>query len=68
MGPESRRRVVDLDYVMARLAELYPEPVARVWRESHNAHLGARPVDVLGLRGAGPVIAALDAEAGGAYA
>jgi hypothetical protein len=68
MSPESRRRVVDLDYVMARLLEIYPERVAHIWLESHNAHLGARPIDVLRERGAGPVVAAIDAEAQGAFA
>lgn len=67
MSAESRRRVVDLDYVMARLLEIYPESVARIWLESHNAHLKARPIDVLRERGAGPVVSAIDAEAQGAY-
>ena len=68
IGPENARRVVDLEYVMSRLAQLYPEAVADMWLSSFNAHLGARPVDVLQLKGAGPVVAAIDAEAEGAYA
>lgn len=68
IGSESRRRIADLDYVLARLLEIYPQEVADVWLESFNAHLGARPVDVLELSGVARVIAAIDAEAEGAYA
>ena len=68
MGPENQRRVLDLDYVMSRLLQLYPLDQAHVWLRSQNAHLGARPVDVLRVRGVGPVIEAIDAEAEGAYA
>jgi hypothetical protein len=67
-GSESRRRILDLDYVLARLLEIYPHQLAELWLESHNAHLGARPIDVLQLRGAAPVIEAIDAEAEGAFA
>lgn len=68
IGSESLRRLVDLDYVMARLLQLYPPDQAEIWLTSHNAHLGGRPVDVLRLRGAGPVVTAIDAAAQGAYA
>ncbi len=69
IGPANRRRIADLDHVMDRLLlELHPEQ-AGTWLASANAHLGgARPVDVLLLRGAGPVIDAIDALAEGAYA
>lgn len=68
IDPENQRRVLDLDYVMSRLLQLYPPDLAREWLRSHNAHLGARPVDVLRQRGVAPVIQAIDAEAEGAYA
>ena len=68
MSPESQRRLLDLDYVMARLCQLFPREQAEVWLTSFNPHLGARPLDVLRLRGAGPVVAAVDVEAEGAYA
>jgi len=67
MSPQSQRRVLDLDYVMARVLQLFPREQAEIWLTSHNPHLGARPIDVLRLRGVGPVIAAADAEAQGAY-
>jgi hypothetical protein len=63
----SKRRVLDLDYVMARLLRLFPKQQAEIWLESNNAHLGARPIDVLKLRGASSVVEALDAEEQGAY-
>ena len=68
MSPANQRRLLDLDYLVARLLQLFPREQAEIWLTSHNAHLGARPVDVLRLQGAGPVIAAADAEAQGAYA
>ena len=68
IGAENQRRLIDLDYVMARLLRLYPRAQAEIWLTSHNVHLGSRPVDVLRLRGAAPVVQAIDAEAEGAYA
>jgi len=67
ISAENQRRLLDLDYVMARLLQLYPREQAEIWLTSHNAHLGSRPVDVLRLRGAAAVVAAIDAEAEGAY-
>lgn len=65
----NERRVLDLDYVMARLLRLFPREQADIWLESHNAHLGeARPIDVLKMRGVSSVIEAIDAEEQGAYA
>lgn len=69
MGPENRRRVSDLDHVLDRLLlELHPEQ-AGMWLTGANPHLGgARPIDVLALRGAAPVLVAIDALAVGAFA
>lgn len=69
LSPENRRRVSDLDHVLDRLlAELHPEE-AGLWLCGNNAHLGgARPIDVLTLRGAAPVLIAIDALAQGAFA
>ena len=67
MSPESQRRLLDLDYVMARLLQVFPREQAEIWLTSHNACLGSRPIDVLRLRGAAPVVLAIDAEAQGAY-
>ena len=67
ISAEKQRSLLDLDYVMARLLQLFPPQQAEIWLTSHNAHLGARPMDVLRLRGAGAVVRAIDAEAQGAY-
>ena len=67
ISADKQRSLLDLDYVMARLLQLFPPQQAEIWLTSHNAHLGARPMDVLRLRGAGAVVRAIDAEAQGAY-
>lgn len=66
-GPEAARELVDLDHVMARALMLFPARVAVDWLTSSNGYLdGARPLDVLKLRGSSEVIAALDAAEAGA--
>jgi uncharacterized protein (DUF2384 family) len=68
MSPLNRARLSDLDHVLNRLLQvLWPEE-AGAWLTAPNPHLGGRPVDVLALRGSGPVIEAIDALAQGAYA
>lgn len=69
VSAENRRKLSDLDYVLDRLLlELYPDDVA-LWLTSPNAHLGgARPADVLQLRGPAAVLPAIDALAVGAFA
>lgn len=69
ISPGNRRRLTDLDHVLNRLLQvLWPE-LAGEWLTAPNPHLsGARPIDVLILRGAGPVLHALDALDQGAYA
>lgn len=68
IGAENQRKLIDLDYVFGRLEQLFPIRQAEIWLTSFNAHLGAVPIDVLRLRGALPVIDAIDAEAQGAFA
>ena len=68
IGPDNQRRVLDLEYAVSRLLLLYPPRQAQIWLRSHNAGLGARPIDALRIRGASPVIQAIDAEAQGAIA
>lgn len=68
MSPPNQARLTDLDHVLNRLLQvLWPEE-AGAWLTAINPHLGGRPVDVLALRGSGPVIEAIDALAQGAYA
>jgi hypothetical protein len=68
IAADNERRLIDLEYVMSRLLRLYPPNVADTWLVSHNAHLGARPIDVLKTSGALPVVQAIDAEEQGAFA
>lgn len=68
-SPDSARRLVDLDYVLSRLEQLYEPKLARRWLAAPNAFLdGARPVDVLRVEGPGRVIEAIDATVAGSYA
>jgi hypothetical protein len=68
LATESRRAVLDLDYVIARLHEVWVPEVATIWLTSPNAFLGGgTPVETLKQRGVLDVIAAIDAEAAGAY-
>ena len=65
----NRRRLSDLDFILDRLLlELYPDQVGS-WLLGSNAHLaGARPIDVLRLKGPAMVLPAIDALVTGAFA
>jgi uncharacterized protein (DUF2384 family) len=68
-GPGSARAIADLDYVLARLLQVWERTVALDWLTTANSFLGgARPLDVVLLRGAGEVVDAIDAEVAGAFA
>lgn len=69
-SPEKERALLDLDHVVARAELLWGDAdVAHDWLFSSNAYLGgARPVDVVRLRGSAEVIEALDEAMAGAYA
>lgn len=68
-SPRSRKHILDLDYVLSRLEDLYEPETAAQWLDSPNAFLdGARPVDVLLHEGPAPVIEAVDATIAGSYA
>lgn len=68
ISPTNRARLTDLDHVLNRLLQvLWPEE-ATAWLTTDNPHLGGRPIDVLALEGAAPVLKAIDALAQGAYA
>ena len=69
ISAENRRRLSDLDFILDRLLlELYPDQVGS-WLLGSNAHLGgARPIDVLRLRGPAVVLPAIDALVTGAFA
>jgi hypothetical protein len=68
-SPRSRKHLLDLDYVLSRLEDLYEASTAARWLDSPNSFLdGARPMDVLLHEGPGPVIEAVDATIAGSYA
>jgi transcriptional regulator with XRE-family HTH domain len=67
-GPNAAA-VLDLDFLIARYALVYPVSTFRDWFGAPNAFLnGAAPKDVLSLEGPGRVVDALGSEASGSYA
>ena len=69
ISAEMRRRVIEVHDVLTRVHQVWPPALAGRWLTGHEPLLGgARPIDVIGIRGAGPVIAALDAISAGGYA
>ena len=69
IGSEMGRRIVDLHDVLTRILRVYGREAAALWLVGSEPLLGgARPIDVLVLEGAAPVIRAIDVIAEGAYA
>ena len=69
IGSEMGRRIVDLHDVLTRILRVYGREAAALWMVGSEPLLGgARPIDVLVLEGAAPVIRAIDGIAEGAYA
>jgi uncharacterized protein (DUF2384 family) len=69
IGSEMGRRIVDLHDVLTRILRVYGREAAALWLLGSEPLLGgARPIDVLVLEGAAPVIRAIDGIAEGAYA
>jgi uncharacterized protein (DUF2384 family) len=69
VGMEMARRIVDLHDVLTRILRVYNREAAAMWLSGSEPLLGgARPIDVLALEGAAPVIGAIEAIAEGAYA
>ena len=69
IGSEMGRRIVDLHDVLTRILRVYGREAAALWPVGSEPLLGgARPIDVLVLEGAAPVIRAIDGIAEGAYA
>jgi transcriptional regulator with XRE-family HTH domain len=59
--PAQAKLLVDLDHVVARGSLVYPPEIVHEWLFGHDSYLeGARPIDVLHLRGNADVLAALD--------
>lgn len=69
IGSEMGRRVVDLHDILTRILRVYSREAAAMWLVGSEPLLGgARPIDILVLEGAAPVIRAIDGIAAGAYA
>jgi len=69
ISPAMTTRILDVHAVMARALQIFAPPVATQWLVGHEPFLNeARPIDVLAVRGAAPLIEALDAIAAGAFA
>lgn len=69
ISAEMGRRIVDLHDVLTRILRVYPPEAASLWLAGSEPLLGgARPIDVLAIEGASPVIRAIDGIAQGAYA
>lgn len=69
ISAEMGRRIVDLHDVLTRILRVYSREAAAMWLLGSEPLLGgARPIDVLALEGAAPVIRAIDGIAEGAFA
>ncbi len=67
-SPAKARELIDLDHVLARAVLIWEPQVAIDWLVGANSYLdGARPIDVLRVRGSSEVLDALDAAAAGAF-
>lgn len=63
-----RGRIVETHDVLTRVHQVFNPRLAARWLIGHEPFLGgARPVDVMGIRGAAPVIDALDAIASSGF-
>lgn len=67
ISTEMSGRILDTYDVLTRALRVFPARYAARWLFAEDPILGARPLDVLVMRGAGPVIAALDSIADGSY-
>jgi uncharacterized protein (DUF2384 family) len=66
---EMGRRIVDLHDVLTRILRVYPIAAAAMWLVGSEPLLGgARPIDVLAMEGAAPVIRAIDGISQGVFA
>jgi uncharacterized protein (DUF2384 family) len=69
VGSEMGRRIVDLHDILTRILRVYNPELAAMWLVGSEPLLGgARPIDVLAMEGAAPVVRAIDGIAAGAYA
>jgi head-tail adaptor len=69
IGAVMRARILEVHDVLSRVHQIFNPTLASRWLVGSEPMLGgARPIDVLGIRGAAPVIEALEAFAAGGFA
>jgi uncharacterized protein (DUF2384 family) len=69
VSAEMGRRIVDLHDVLTRILRVYNREAAAMWLTGSEPLLGgARPIDVLAMEGAAPVVRAIEGIAAGVYA
>ena len=69
ISADMARRIIDLHDILTRALQIFAPATAARWLVGNEPFLdNARPIDVLVLRGAAPVIEALDSIEAGAYA
>jgi uncharacterized protein (DUF2384 family) len=69
IGAELSRRIIDVEYVLDRaLRVLHSDEVGPWLTEPEPLLGGSVPINVLTIKGTGPVIVALDGVAAGAFA
>ncbi|MGH7857001.1 MAG: helix-turn-helix domain-containing protein [Candidatus Binatia bacterium] len=67
--PSNKRRLEGVEFLLARLLDLYDRPTALRWLSGVNAHLGnRRPIDLLAAGRVAEVLRAVEAEETGSYA
>jgi transcriptional regulator with XRE-family HTH domain len=67
--PENLAKLDALEFVMARLLQVFPPETARKWLTSVNAHLGnRRPADLVAANRIAEVVGAIEQADTGAYA
>jgi hypothetical protein len=59
-GPDNETRILQLDFVCARLFGAMMPDVARDWLESHNFAINCRPIDALAYGDHEAVLAAIN--------
>lgn len=62
------QRAIDVDHVLTRAAQIFESDVIGDWLTGYDQQLGGRPIDVLTVQGAGPLIDTLDRIESGGYA
>ena len=69
ISAELNRRITDVEYILDRaLHVMHPDEVGPWLTEAEPLLGGSIPLNVLTLKGTGPVVAALDGVAAGAFA